>query len=271
LAATRSGVPAPAPEPGVLLAALERSLPLARLERTVLPGLVDSDPLPAETATPVVGADVSAKPTVRAGDAPPHATAAPARPVAPPPPYRGAPPAAQPPVLASLGADAEPHVIGERLLTETDAALARHTLLQAASLPDDAVLSQRDGAVARWAFETPFATPQGTAIAQFEIARDGRGATTAEARSAWRARFTLDVEPMGPVHVHIALSGARAAVTLWAEREASAAQLRADAPLLTDALREAELEPGDVLVRNGQPPRPAGIAAGPGRFLDRAS
>jgi Flagellar hook-length control protein FliK len=68
--------------------------------------------------------------------------------------------------------------------------------------------------------------------------------------------------------VQIALSGARAGVTLWAERQESAARLRAEAPLLADALREVELEPGDVLVRDGQPPRSAAAA---GRFLDRAS
>jgi flagellar hook-length control protein FliK len=107
-------------------------------------------------------------------------------------------------------------------------------------------------------------------VAQFEIARDGRRGASAEASApAWRARFTLDVEPMGPVHVQIALNHTRAAVTLWAERAASAARLREDAPLLAQALREAELEPGDVLVRTGEPPRSGTAAAG--RFLDRAS
>jgi len=198
----------------------------------------------------------------------PDAQAPHARPAAPPPPYRGAPPTAQPPVLTSLTADTDPRMIGGRLLTETDAALARHTLLQVASLPDDSGLSPRNDPAARWAFEIPFATPQGTAIAQFEIARDGRTASAREARAGWRARFSLHVEPIGPVHVHIMLSGVRAAVTLWAEREASAAQLREDAPFLAEALRQAELEPGDVLVRSGEPPRPG---AGTGRFLDRAS
>ena len=188
------------------------------------------------------------------------------RPAAPPPPYGGAPTTAQPPAVASVTADDAPRVIGERLLGETDAALARHTLLQAASLSDDTVQNQRDSV--RWVFEVPFATPHGTAVAQFEIARDGRGSSAREAQPAWRARFTLDVEPIGPVHVQIALSGARAAVTLWAEREASAVRLREDAGLLTQALMQAELEPGDVLVRNGEPPRPPGPA---GRFLDRAS
>jgi hypothetical protein len=59
-------------------------------------------------------------------------------------------------------------------------------------------------------------------------------------------------------------------VTLWAERAGSAARLRENATMLTDALKQAELEPGDVLVRDGAPPRPR-EAASAGRFVDRAS
>jgi hypothetical protein len=73
---------------------------------------------------------------------------------------------------------------------------------------------------------------------------------------------------MGPVHAQVALIGARATVTLWAERPDSAMRLRQSAPMLSDALREAELEPGDVFVRDGAQPRQAAPA---GRFLDRAS
>src|SRR5262245_45906866 len=121
---------------------------------------------------------------------------------APPPPYGGAPTTAQPPASAAVTADDAPRAIGERLLGDTDAALARQTLLQAASLPDDRTQTQRDSV--RWVFEVPFATPQGTAVAQFEIARDGRGGSAREAQQpAWRARFTLDVEPIGPVHAQI--------------------------------------------------------------------
>jgi hypothetical protein len=188
----------------------------------------------------------------------------------PPPPYRGAPPAAQPPAMASIEGMSQPHDVAEHLLTETDAALARQTLLQAASLPDGADRTQRDTQGPRWHFEIPLATPQGTAVAQFEIARDRRStAPEQEAQPVWRARFTLDMEPIGPVHAQISLNGMRTAVTLWAERETSAARLREDAPQLTKALSAAELEPGDVLVRSGEPPRPR--EAGAGRFLDRAS
>ena len=85
---------------------------------------------------------------------------------------------------------------------------------------------------------------------------------------AWRVRFTLDVEPMGPVHAQISLKGVRASVNLWAERGTSAARLREHAALLREALKEAEFEPGDVVVRKGAPPQAQAAA---GRFLDRAS
>jgi len=188
---------------------------------------------------------------------------------APPPPYRGAPPSAQPAVPPSLSGFAPAGAMAQRLLAETDAALARHTLLQLASLPETGGAgSPQPQRGAQWAFEIPFATGQGSAIAQFEISRDGHGAATAEGPSVWRVRFSLNVEPLGPVHALIAVAGERAAVTLWAEREASAARLRAGSGLLADALRGAALEPGDIQFRIGTPAAPPPAA---GRFLDRAS
>jgi hypothetical protein len=170
-----------------------------------------------------------------------------------------------------------PRDIAKVLLGETDAAMARQTLLQAASLPDHLVanagnaLNMRvDPTGPRWLFEVPFATPQGSTVAQFEIARDGHRGPTEDAKPAWRARFSLDVEPIGPVHAQIALTGTRAAVTLWAERPDTSVQLRENAGKLADALRQAELDPADVLVRAGTPPRPREPVAS-GRFLDRAS
>jgi hypothetical protein len=197
-------------------------------------------------------------------------------PPAPPPPYRGAPTAPQPSSAPSISVGADPHEIGARLLAETDGALSRQTLLQAASLPDAATLqagqvARGDPSGPRWNFEVPFATPQGnTAIAQFEISRDGRSVPAEGIKPVWRARFTLDVEPMGAVHAQVALIGSRTAVTLWAERGDAAAKLRENSSLLSDALKQAELEPGDVLVRDGSPPRPQ-PAKPAGRFLDRAS
>ena len=170
--------------------------------------------------------------------------------------------------MATISPDTPPHESAERLLAATDGAIARTTLMQAASLPDQQ--APRVDPSQRWTFEVPFASPQGTAIAQFEVSRDPQAAKSDRQLPVWRARFSLDVEPMGPVHALVAVAGARTSVTLWAERHATAARLNDSAAMLNEALRAAELEPADVLFRVGAPPSVAKQAA-PGRFMDRAS
>jgi hypothetical protein len=188
----------------------------------------------------------------------------------PAPPFRGAMPSPQPVAAPTLAPDTAPASMGQQLLEQTDAALARQTLLQVASLPDRPELGGANQTTQpRWSFEIPFATPQGTAMAQFEIERDGGNDVGASAPSrVWRARFTLDVEPTGPIHALVSLIGEKTAVRMWAERPETAAQLRANTEALGQALRQAELEPGDILVGEGAPARPKPRA---GRFLDRAT
>lgn len=189
----------------------------------------------------------------------------------PPPPVRGALPAAQAVAVASLAGNASASEVMHRLHDDTDAAIARTTLLQIASLPDraDTAAMRNDPAVSRWHFEIPFATPMGTAVAQFEIARDGGSAEIEAAKRVWRARFSLDVEPAGPVHALVSLSGETTSVRMWAERPVTAGQLRAGVTQLSQALSRAELKPGDIVVRDGAPPQIA--AAQAGHFLDRAT
>lgn len=189
----------------------------------------------------------------------------------PPPPFRGALPSAQSITSPSLAPDTPLAATVHRLLDDTDAAIARQTLLQVASLPDrtDASGHRVDPAVPQWNFEIPFATPQGTAMAQFEISRDGSNESADPVRQAWRARFSLNVEPAGPVHALITLNGDKTFVRMWAERPATAQQLRAGVGELNQALMRAELKPGDIVVREGTPPQPAPARAG--HFLDRAT
>lgn len=188
-----------------------------------------------------------------------------------PPPFRGALPSPQAVASPSLTPDAPLAATVHRLLDDTDAAIARQTLLQVASLPDrvDASGHRTDPAVPQWSFEIPFATPQGTAMAQFEISRDGSNEHADPAKRAWRARFTLDVEPSGPVHALITLNGDKTFVRMWAERPATAQQLRAGIGELNQALTKAELKPGDIVVRDGTPPQAPPARAG--HFLDRAT
>jgi hypothetical protein len=188
----------------------------------------------------------------------------------PPPPFRGALPSPQPVAASSIAPDAPLASLAHRLLDDTDAAIARQTLLQVASLPDraDAAGARIDPSMPRWNFEVPFATPHGTAMAQFEISRDGGGNEVEAGKRVWRARFTLDVEPAGPVHALISFSGERTSVRMWAERPATVAQLRMSAGELGQALVKAELQPGDIVIREGAPPQPSPAKAG--HFLDRA-
>jgi Flagellar hook-length control protein FliK len=116
--------------------------------------------------------------------------------------------------------------------------------------------------------EVPFQTRQGTAMAQFEISRDGGGDEVDAAKRVWRARFSLDVEPAGPVHALVSLTGDRTSVRMWAERPATAAQLRDGAAQLSQALSKAELTPGDIVIADGPPPQSQPPRAG--HFLDRA-
>jgi hypothetical protein len=189
----------------------------------------------------------------------------------PPPPVRGALPAAQPVASPTIAPHAPLEATAHHLLEDTDAAIARQTLLQVASLPDriDTSTPKADMTMPRWNFEIPFVTPQGTAMAQFEISRDGAEQEVEAAKRIWRARFSLDVEPAGPVHALISLQGDKTSVRIWAERPATADQLRAGASDLSQALSRAELKPGDIVIRDGAPLQ-AAPAARAGHFLDRA-
>jgi len=55
---------------------------------------------------------------------------------------------------------------------------------------------------------------------------------------------------------------------MWAERPHTAAQLRAGAAELNQALTNAELVPGDIVIREGTPPSTSPAKAG--HFLNRA-
>lgn len=189
----------------------------------------------------------------------------------PPPPLRGALPSAQAVAPSTLGSEASLAGVVKHLLGNTDAALARQTLMQIASLPNgaDGSPARIDPAAARWNFEIPFMTPQGTAVAQFEISKDGGNDNeVSAAQRIWRAKFSLNVEPAGPVHAQVTLVGEKTSVRMWAERPTTASQLRAGMSQLAQALTLAELKPGDITIREGAPTQAAPASAG--HFLDRA-
>lgn len=172
----------------------------------------------------------------------------------PPPPTPGGATTAQAPARPAPDLDAEPAAMLERLGGEVAQALARQTLHQLASVPD--------GPGARWMFELPLATPQGPAIAQFAIDQDDRGHAAPDAGPAWQARFSLNLPPLGPVHVDLQMRGERTAVTVWAEQAEGLERLRGRGGELAGALA------ADVVFRPGAPRPPETL---PGRLLDRTS
>jgi hypothetical protein len=113
-----------------------------------------------------------------------------------PPPFRGALPSPQEIPTSSLAPDTPLSQTVHRLLDDADAAIARQTLLQVASLPDrvDAGGHRIDPTVPQWSFEIPFATPQAprwrssrsraTAAAMKPTRRKRRGARASRSTSS---------------------------------------------------------------------------------------
>ena len=201
------------------------------------------------------------------------ATPAPAvasKPPGPALPYPNGPTVPQAATDPSVPANATAREMALHLLDTTDNAIAREMLLKIASLPDRADLNARpaDANPSRMTFDIPMATPHGTAVAQIRIERDGAQRNGDSVEPVWRANFSVDIEPIGAVHVRIALMGGKATVTLNAERTESAESLAAGLPLLEAGLRNAALEPGQLTCQAGQPPA---ASADHGLYVDHAT
>ncbi len=256
--------------PPVQQQAQPRPPPVAAARPLLMVGLIEEDMIEAPPTDAPPSEDDARGSVSRERAA--YAASGPAPP-RPPPPYAGGPTAAQAAKPSDLPPNLAPAELARRLLKDADGALARQELLQIASLPEGrgdagAPVETRSQ---RWVFDLPFQTPQGVAVAQFEVSRDGGGGGGADGgptiEKTWRARFSIDVEPLGPVHVHVALTGACARVGLWAERPETMLRLSAGEASLGAALREAELIP-EVAVHPGSPVTPPVEL---GHFVDRAS
>lgn len=182
----------------------------------------------------------------------------------PPPPTRGAPPRAPlPPNPASPEGDGAPRETARHLLSQTEGALARIKLLQLTSQGND----QRLGAAtapAEWNLELPLLVGRELAMAQIQIGRDGREQKSGREPS-WRLRFALRLSAIGEVGAHVALTGRRTSVALWAEDPETASVLEEMLPELSQALRARGLEAAALSIRRGAP---QAIASAPGHLMD---
>lgn len=183
-----------------------------------------------------------------------------------PPPFRGALPVAQPPMQATI-AGASLQEAATTMLAQTDAAIARHVMLQIASLPASQQPSHPpDDHSVRLVFDIPLATPQGTTIVQVQVERD---APQREAQApVLSVRFAVDIDPIGPVRARVAHIGGKTSVTMVAEKPASATALQQDIGSLRAALAQASLEPGDLHCLSHDQTR---VTAPQGQFVNRAS
>lgn len=179
-----------------------------------------------------------------------------------PPPVRGAEPTAQSPASPSLPQEADPALTAKLLATGGEAALARQTLLQMASLPD-----QKNPSETRWIFDVPLMTPQGPAVAQLIVTRDGKGTSAETPEPVWRIGLAMDIDPLGPVRANLALSGGHAWVTIGADRPDSLSKLQSNSSWLSDALSAVTLD-SDIAFQTG-----SGTAApaSRARLVDHAS
>ncbi|NJL07560.1 MAG: flagellar hook-length control protein FliK, partial [Methylacidiphilales bacterium] len=162
-------------------------------------------------------------------------------------------------VVPLIAADASPRDALRMLLAQTEGALARLSLTQLASTDAEPILPGRGEAHNQpgWMFEVPLVAEGRTSIAQIEIRPDdGHAPAGAEPSQGWSIRFSIDVEPVGPVHALLTLKGANLAVSLWAERPATADLLQAGESGFAAALAEQELTLDRLLVRNGRPDAP---------------
>ncbi|MDZ4371324.1 MAG: flagellar hook-length control protein FliK [Phenylobacterium sp.] len=238
------GLPAgAAADPAALKAAVARSGLFLEAQMARSPGAP-----PADMKAALLGLQSA---LIAAGAA---AWARPSRAPAPPPSRNGSV-AAQSPLAAVLGPEDPPDRQLLTLRDETEQALARQTLHQLASVPDET-------GGARWMFELPLLTPQGATIGQLAVERDDPG-VGGETAPVWRARFALDIAPLGPVHVHLRLHEGRSAATLWVERPDSLDRLRGEAIDLARALG------GEVAIHPGAPA--AAPPPEPGHLVDRSS
>ena len=190
----------------------------------------------------------------------------------PPPPRRGQAPRGQ--AAQSIDGVGEGGVEGlaKRTLERTEGALSRILLEQFAALdrrPEDPTRSTETGSQRQWTAEMPIATAAGTGVVQMTVERDGgRGRPgEASASTGWRVRFSLDVEPLGPIHARIGLSGEKLSIGLWAERPDAAARLGEDVGRLQGALEAAAIPVESIHLATGRPAS-SSAAATAGRFVD---
>jgi hypothetical protein len=162
-----------------------------------------------------------------------------------------------------------PAFIARTLSARTESALTQVKILEITAQLQRAEQSTANAQVApepRWTFDLPLQTPFGQAQARFEVSRDSFKARNGAQAVVWRTRFSMDVEPLGPVHAQIALLGKHAWIGLWAERPEAMNLLEQQQAALQNTFSADNVE-AEVICCLGSPPA---HAAGTGTMWDNA-
>jgi hypothetical protein len=164
----------------------------------------------------------------------------------------------------------DPAFIARTLASRTENALTQVKLVEVATQMQRT--EERQGAASpepRWSFDIPFQTPQGQSRAHFEIERDtyNKASGGKDAR-VWRVRFSMDIEPLGPVHTQIAIMGKNAWVSIVAERESTMRTLEAQQQALLKGFGAEDIS-AEIICGVGKAPARTS-AASAGKLLDSA-
>jgi hypothetical protein len=165
--------------------------------------------------------------------------------------------------------DPGPAFIARTLSARTEAALTQVKILEITAQLQRAEQSTANAQVApepRWTFDLPLQTPFGQAQARFEVSRDSFKSRNGAQAVVWRTRFSMDVEPLGPIHAQIALLGRHAWIGLWAERPDAMNLLEQQQAQLQNTFSADNVE-AEVICCLGAPPA---HVAGTGTVWDNA-
>jgi hypothetical protein len=166
-----------------------------------------------------------------------------------PPPRPGASPVAQSRVAAQI-AGLNPQALLAQLSARTEQAVARLSLHQWSSTETSE--SQQP----RWLFELPLRGDHGIDVIHWLIQRDRAKQQAEDEPAVWRVELALDWPELGPLHIHISLSGQQVSARLWAEHESTLVQVQQALPQLRQALTTRQLQIGHLGCHLGKPPTP---------------
>lgn len=170
--------------------------------------------------------------------------------------YRKAMPTAPISGTTQWPSDPSEALVARSLLQRTEAALTQTRLLDVASQlqrAEQAPAHVSHTTQGHWSFDLPLGTPLGQTMVRFEIDRQARKSGQGKGEAVWRARLSLDIEPLGPIHAQIALLGTEKTwVSLWAERPETAQLLAEGQSMLRQSLGADALD-AEIVFHGGAP------------------